>query len=170
MFKKPIMRYRIPRSNRKLADMRNSTSFSAASTIGILYCSGSLERHHAIKTFVAHLESVGKKVVVLTYLGKGKDNHEFLFNYFTRKDFSGWGNIDNKHISDFIEQPFDFIYCMDFNLNLYMKYILALCKAKCRIGAYSEENNPFYELMVKPTEKSTASLITSMQHYTRSIN
>jgi len=170
MFKKPLIRYRIPRSNKKLEETRNSVSFFEAKKVGILYSSGSLEQHHAIKKFVSDLESTGKKVVVLTYLGKGKDNHEFLFNYFTKRDFNGWGKTENQHINDFVEQPFDFLYCLDFNLNLYIKYLLALSKSKCRIGAYSEENNPFYELMVKPSENSTVSLIHSMQHYTRSLN
>ncbi len=170
MFRKPLIKYRVPRVNRKLLSLRNSVRFIEAKNIGILFCSDTLEKHQAVKRIIAELEGLGKQVDVLTYLGKGKDNHEFLFKYFTKKDFNMWGRVENSHITDFVNKEFDFVLCFDFQTNLYMKYILSASHAKCRIGYLEEEAGDYFELMVKSKSKTIQDLIDTIKQYTFSLN
>ena len=136
MIAKPLIRYRIPRYSRKSASSRVSSSFLRSTSIGILFSSDDLEKHKAIKSFVQEMESIGKKVDVITFLDKGKDNHEFLFKYYTKKDLNFWGNFTNEDVDQFTEIEFDFLFCFDFKTSLYQRYILSMSKAKCRIGHF----------------------------------
>ena len=170
MFKNSILKYSIPRRNRKQSKLRNSIRFLEAKSIGVVFCSDSLEKHQYVKNLISEIEGLGKEVDVLTFLGKGKDNHEFLFNYFTKKDFSAWGKMENDHVKSFLSKDLDFLLCFDFDTNLYVKYILAYSKAKCRIGAFSDDSEQFLELMVKPNSKNIEDLVSTIKQYTLSLN
>ena len=169
MIAKPLIRFRISRFIKKSARLRHSTPYARAKNVGILYSSNDMEKHQAIKRFVNEIENSGKKVEVITFLDKGKDNHEFMFKYYTKNVINFWGNFTNDDVEAFVKKEFDFIYFLDFKTDLYSKYILSMSKARCRVGPVEENGDQFFELMVKPKTKTITSLLDTMKQYSQSI-
>lgn len=141
-----------------------------AKNIGIIFTVEGPDKHKAIKAFVKELENEGKNVEVMSYLGKGKDNYEFLFNFISYGDINIWGKIKNEDALKFSEKKFDYLFNIDHIRNRIIENILARSKAKCRIGVYVENNDAFYELMVNSKDNdSPRELIQIMHHYAKKI-
>jgi hypothetical protein len=149
---------------------RLTIEYRKAWEVGILYSVEDLSKHEMIKEFIRHLEKDIKKVEVLTFLDKDKENLEFRYNFFTVSDFSFWGEPIADSITKFAEKKFDFLLYLDLEINIYMENILARSKASCRIGSYQENKQEFFELMVNVTENAKiCHLIDQMYHYIKII-
>ena len=61
---------------------RASIGYKRAQSIGIIFSVEDKQKHEDIKEFIRALEQDGKKVQVLEFLPKKKDNYEFLFDFF----------------------------------------------------------------------------------------
>lgn len=156
------------RSYQKKNDVqRANMAYDSARNVGILFSTEDLKKHEQIKQFIKNLEQDGKKVSVLTYLAKGMQNFEFKFDFFTINELSFWGKFESKHILNFAAQPFDYLFYIDLESNVLIRNILAMSKAKCRVGNYDQENEGFCEMMVQGKEKTTESLIKEMYKYTQ---
>ena len=170
MFKKRFLSLRTKTLLRKNSSLRESKSFKKASHVGIIFEIEGLEKHRAVKQFIKDLESEGKQVEVLTYLGKGKDNHEFLFDFVSQGDVSFWGNITNERALSFANKEFDYLFNFDNTRNQVIENILARSKARCRVGCYMEENQEFFEFMVQPESAGTeGSIVGDLSGYVRQI-
>lgn len=153
------------KSNKSL---RSSIPYQQALTVGILFSVEDKQKHEAIKDFIKLLEQDGKKVSVLEFLPKQKDNYEFKFDFFTIKDLSFWGKVNSPDADKFMEIPFDYLYCIDNASNPLIMHLLAKSKARCRIGKFSKEDQPFFELMIEQNG-SVKNLIESMYKYSKQL-
>lgn len=167
MLNKKILAYKTRSLVKNSKVARKSISYNDARSIGIIFTTDDLKKHETVKKFVKQLQKDGKKVQVLSFLPKGKQNHEFLFDFFTIKDVTFWGSFTANQVADFTKKPFDFLYYLDTDNNPLIKNILALSNAKCRIGKFSEENNPVCELMIQTSDESTQELANEMYRYTK---
>lgn len=147
---------------------RVSISYRKAATFGILFSVEDRFKHEAIKDFVRVLEHDGKKVSVISYLPEKKENFEFLFNFFTEKDISFWGNLRSHDALTFTEMPFDYLYCFDLQPNPYVLNLLARSHAKCRIGKHWNQLEPYFELMITNVT-NTKGLIDQAFKYTKDL-
>lgn len=127
---------------------RTALGLNFVKNVGILYTVDDLAKHEAIKQFVHQLELEGKKVKVLSFLEKNKENYEFRFDFFTEKDINFWGGFKSDNIIKFHNERFDYLFNFDLEPNIYIKKILALSKATCRVGRHSEANELFFEWMI----------------------
>lgn len=145
--------------------------YKDAKKIGILYSVTGLEKHEMVKSFIKELEAAGKAVDVYTFLDKGKENFEFRYDFFEARDFGIFGKMTSKSLSQFIEKPFDFLLLIDLAPNMYMNYILARSKAKCRVGKYFPEQANYFELMINLAENQNQeqALIAQIKHYTKEL-
>jgi hypothetical protein len=107
------------------------------------------QKHDHIKEFVRKLEHDGKKVKALGYLPPNQENHEFMFDIFTPREISFWGNIEATSAVEFASTPFDFLIYLDSTPNPLILNIIAKSKAKCRVGKFWEEGGPYFEMMVE---------------------
>lgn len=156
---------------KKNTSLRNTVDYYKAKKVGIIFSSDTLDKHKAIKSMILSLEDDGKQVEVISFLDDGKENHEFKFNFFSRKDISFFGNIESVDLLNFINKEFDYLFTVDSVLDPIIKNVLALSKSKCRVGKFSTENSPFFELMINPVNKSsTGEFIEEVLEYTRKIN
>ena len=171
MFGKKFLSMRTKTTLKKNKIIRASTSFNDAKTIGIIFSADDKFKFDCIKQFKKDLENEGKMVVVLSYLGKGKENHEFLFDFFTARDISFWGRFTSTLVKNFIAQPFDFLFAVDIKSNIYTDNILACSQAKCRVGPFRENKSQFFELMININDsKPISALINDMYHFTKRLN
>lgn len=162
--KMKLLRYRTRSIAASNATLRKSLPYKQAILIGIIFTVEDRQKHDDVKEFVKKLEHDGKQVRVMSFLPKQKDNYEFLFDFFTEKDVSFWGNITSESATRFSESPFDFLFYLDGEPNPHLLNILARSKAKCRVGKFSEQTLPYLELMIEAKE-GTRSLIDGLYRY-----
>ncbi|MBL6448947.1 hypothetical protein JMN32_21735 [Fulvivirga sp. 29W222] len=168
MLSKKIISYKTKALVKKSKVARNNISYEQAKSIGIIFTIDDLAKHETIKQLVSKLEKDGKKVQVLAFLPKGKENFEFLFDFFTDKDVSIWGKFTSEQVHNFVEKPFDYLFYLDNKSNPLMTNILAMSKAKCRVGKFNEVNNQLCELMIQPQNGSSIQhLADEMYRYTK---
>jgi hypothetical protein len=148
--------------------IRTSLPYKQALNVGIIFSVEDKGKHDEIKDFVKHLEQDGKHVKVMCFLPKNKDNYEFMFDFFTEKDLSFWGNITSSIASQFAETSFDFLYYLDTTPNPLILNLIARSKAKCRVGKFWEEGQPYFEMMIE-SKNGVHSLIETMYKYTKSL-
>jgi len=145
--------------------LRANVPYKKAMTAGIIFSVEDKQKHDLIKDFIKKLELDEKKVTVMSFLPKKKENYEFLFDFFSDNDLSFWGKITSSGASSFAETPFDFLFYVDTEPNDFILNLIARSKAKCRVGKYyGEDDNSYFELMIE-NNGNTKSLIDSMYKY-----
>lgn len=170
-FSEKLLTRNTRRNLRKGKIKRGSVSYDAAESIGILFTVVDRPKHSLIKKFIKLMEKDKKKVDVLCWLGEGKENYDFIFDYFTTRDFSLFGHVASQSILLFIQKKFDYLIVLDTESNIFTDNILAKSNAKCRIGIYHDDKDPFYELMIKINKNdSIEELIDQVYHYLKFIN
>jgi hypothetical protein len=145
--------------------LRASLPYKQAASIGVIFTVEDKAKHDEVKDFVKKLEHDGKQVKVLSYLPKNKDNYEFMYDFFTEKDVTFWGNISSESVNRFVEMPFDFLFYIDVNANPLILNILARSKAKCRVGKFWENGKRYFEFMIE-VKNGTRTLIDGIYSYT----
>lgn len=163
-----LLNIRTRRFVKKNKTQRFSVPYKKASQIGILFSVEDKSKHDAIKEFIKNQEHEGKNIKVISYLPEKKENYDFLFNFFTARDFSFWGKITSYDAIVFSEIPFDYLYCFDTRPNPYILHLLARCKAKCRIGQYWAEGEPYFEMMIQ-APGNAKTLIDEQLKYTKGL-
>ena len=148
--------------------IRTNLSYNQAHSIGIIFTVENKAKHDEIKDFIKHLEQDGKQAKVISLLPKNKDNYDFMFDFFTERDLSFWGNITSSIAEKFTEIPFDFLYCLDTVPNPLILNLVAKSKAKCRVGKYWEKEQGYFEMMIE-SQDGIKALIETMYKYTRTI-
>src|SRR5687767_15509033 len=91
-----FLKYKTNSLIRRNKAIRQSLPYAQALSVGIIFSVEDKAKHDEIKEFVRHLEHDGKKVKVISFLPNNKDNYEFMFDFFTEKDLSFWGNIESS--------------------------------------------------------------------------
>lgn len=163
-----FLRYNTQNQLKKNKTLRSSTPFKKATRIGVVFTVENRTKHDAVKDFIKKIESEGKSVNVLSFLPEKKENFEFLFNYFTKKDISFWGSLLSNDALQFANTPFDFLYCFDEQPNPFVLNLLARSKAKCRVGHYQEGQEAFYEMMIE-SKQGVKSLMDSALRYSHEL-
>ena len=169
MVNSTILKYRTKLANRRRLSSRGSKSFPSSSTIGILFTVEDIDKHNNIKKFIEKLEAENKKVSSICFLPKGKDNFEFLFNFFTKKEIGYFGQLKNEYLKDFLNQSFDYLFLLDQKSTPCMQYILANSQAKCRVGLAENQNQEFMELLIKPKSKTMEDIVDDLLTYIKKI-
>jgi hypothetical protein len=168
MFKMSFLKMRTSSALRKSSIKRASTSYKHAENIGIIFSVEDRQKHDYIKDLIKKLEQDGKRVQVLEFLPKKKENYEFLFDFFTVEELSFWGNITSEKAVRFSNTAFDYLFYIDSQSNPLVLNLLARSKAHCRIGKFSEADSPYFELMIEDNG-NTKSLIDNVYKYTRQL-
>lgn len=166
MVNKTLLSYKTKSLVKKNTVQRGSIAYQSVESVGIVFSIDDETKHQSIKRFIHQLENDSKKVEVLAYLPKKKENHEFLFDFFTIKDLNFWGSFTSQKVEQFASKPFDYLFYIDLDSNAFIRNILAMSKAKCRVGKYNDENAPFCEMMLQ-TANDINSLVDEMYKYTK---
>ncbi len=171
--KKTLLGWKIKRAlKEQIGILRRTPNYDQASLIGILLRTEDPAMVQSIEKFVQKLTNEHKKVTILVYTPASTNVVEFQFQHYllTEKEIDNWGNIHSEVTETFINQPFDYLYCLNKEEESIFQYILAKSKAKCRIGRYGKESELFFEMMIdqKP-EQGIDIFIEHALHYTKSI-
>jgi hypothetical protein len=144
---------------------RSNVSYNNAQRIGIIFSVEDKVKHETVKDLVKKFEHDGKKVQVIEFLPEEKENYEFKFDFFTVNDLSFWGKITSSDALKFADIPFDFLYYLDTDPNPLILHILAISKAKCRVGRSWDSGHAYFEFMVESVANIKA-MVETMYKYT----
>lgn len=153
------------RSNKTL---RYNEAYKKAASIGLIFTVEDRQKHDQIKSLIRKFEHDGKKVKALAYLPRDQENYEFLFDFFTYREISFWGNITANSALQFADSPFDFLLYLDNTPNDLILNVIAKSKAKCRIGKFWKDAGPYFEMMIE-CGGDTKVLIDELYRYTSSL-
>lgn len=168
MFKLSFLKLRTASALKNNKSLRASIPYLQAKQIGVIFSVEDKQKHDDIKELIKNLEQDGKKVQVLEFLPKKKENYEFLFDFFTIQDLSFWGTINSTAAGKFSDAPFDYLFYVDKESNPLVLNLLARSKARCRIGKFNEHESPYYEMMIEQNG-TIRGLIDSMYKYTKQL-
>lgn len=164
MFKNTFLRWRTNNARKKNKSIRASLPYPQAIRIGVLFTVEDKAKHDEVKRLVRLLETEGKKVQVLEYLPRKKENYDFLFDFFTIDELSFWGSLQSDKALHFADTTFDYLFNLDTEPNDLVDYLMARSKAYCRVGAYRENHTVDFELMIGKNG-TRLSLADNMHHY-----
>jgi hypothetical protein len=163
-----LLKYRTKSYLKKNNTLRYSEAYQNAASIGVIFTVEDRQKHDHIKIYIRKMEQDGKKVKALAYLPRNQENYEFMFDFFTFREISFWGNITATSALDFADTPFDFLIYLDAKPNDLILNLVARSKAKCRIGKFWEDGGPYFEMMVECYGDSKA-LIEQLYKYTTAL-
>jgi len=168
---KRLLSWRTARIARRNQSPRVSTPYKDAMLIGIIFSVVDRPKHDAITKVEKEMAEAGKKVKVLSFLGKGKDNYDFKYDFFTENDVNIAGKINAKNVHEFAQTRFDYLFCVDIAPTGWMESVLAMSRAKCRVGPYTNGNlSGCYELMIKVKDDyNSAQLFEKMLYYVKKL-
>ncbi len=161
-----FLKYKTKSMLRRNHALRASLPYKQALNVGIVFTINDKAKHMDVKDFIKKLQQDGKRVTVITYLPRDKFNYEFMFDFFTNKDISFWGNITSVVANRFADTEFDLLYYLDDEPNPMLMNLIARSKARCRIGQFWENREPFFELMIE-NKSGVKGLIDAMYRYTQ---
>ena len=160
-----FLKYRTDSQLKHNKTSRANLPYKKAQSVGIIFSVEDKPKHDAIKELIKKFEHDGKQVQVIEFLPPKKENYEFLFDFFSDKDLSFWGNITSASALKFSDTPFDFLYYIDATPNPLVLNLLARSKSKCRVGKFWDEGRSFFELMIE-SNGNVRALIDNMYTYT----
>ncbi len=168
MFKMNFLKMRTASALKKNRTQRASIPYKKAATCGIIFSVEDKQKHKDVKEFIHKLEQDGKKVQVLEFLPAKKDNYEFMFDFFTIKDLSFWGEITSTEVEKFSNMAFDYLFYIDNDPNPLILNVLARSKAHCRIGRFNDAARAYFELMIEQNGTNRG-LMDTMYTYTQQL-
>ena len=163
-----LLNYRTKSSLKGNKTPRYNLSYKKAVTIGVVFSVEDKAKHEAVKEFIRKLEHDGKQVKVVAYLPPDRENYDFLFDIFTKREISFWGNITASNALIFADTPFDFLIYLDASPNPLILNLIANSKAKCRVGKFWSDGAPFFEMMIEG-DGNTRTFIEHVYQYTSAI-
>lgn len=134
------------------SDKRGKTTvihktFKEASSIGILFSWEDKQKEDTIQEFLKEIDS-NKKVSGLCFNPDKRVIPDTTFPTFDTSQLTLLGKIDSAETNQFLSEPFDYLFHLDFELNEIVKSFLTRSKAHYRVGFHSEEGEKFYDLMI----------------------
>ncbi len=148
-----------------------NVGFEQAQSIGILYRGDSSQKQAAVQELATRLKQLGKQVTTLCYVSDPKEVTSLAGPTLTLEEVTWLGNITSLRGRQFVETRFDYLYNVDWEGQAVVNYLLAISKAKCRIGHYSSSRAGLFEVMVslakEPKTQKMTDLTGQMLHYTQ---
>lgn len=170
VLKKFFLNLRTKKSVHQNKTERLSTPFEKVQQIGILFTTGGDEKLIRVKNFAAQLTELGKSVSILEFVPKLKKNMVLSgLPWFSMKDVSTWGQINNNDENQFVRKDFDYLFLADTELHPVIYNVLARSRAHCRVGQHGAGRSSFLDLMIQIPENGQE-LLSEMLNYTRKLS
>lgn len=146
-----------------------------AKSIGILYNATEDENYDTVMRYMKSLRELHKDVHTLGFVDRPSLlRHQFAklgLDYFTQKHLNFYF-LPNYHVvTNFINEEFDILICLNIENAFPLKYVAALSKAHFRVGKYNKSSTAFYDLMIDVEDSGNLKgFIGQVDHYLKVIN
>ncbi len=165
---------------KKLKNNRKSTvhNFSDARSVGILYKEKGESFYILVKQYVKYLQDEHgiREIMALAYIDDKKElpfyqMHKLKYEFFTRASLDWRLEPHSEETTAFIEKEFDILIDFENEPVLPLRFVLAQSQARFKVGYYSPQNEPFFDLMFETKENGTFDeYIKQINHYLKLIN
>ena len=133
--------------SRKRPGGQKPVSFELAKSIGILYTWEDKVKEEEVKQFMEAI-SEGRQVQCLCFNPDKKVLPDTAHDVFDSSQLSVLGKIESDATNRFLQQPFNYLFHLDLELDELCKALLSRSQAQYRVGLHTEEGENFYELMI----------------------
>ena len=165
MIRKFVVKFMTKFALKRNKTERDSESYANAKRIGLVYSYVNDGQHHQVDGLRQKLVADGKSVETLVFTPRALKLDDFHEPCFTELDYSSKGKWKKDHVVAFKTTAFDYLICLDEEINKYIRNILASSKAKCRVGGYAEGNEAFFEFMINQRDMTYAQYLEQLYHY-----
>lgn len=167
-----LMMKRQSEEARKVPDTqeRNVVNYQHVNQLGILFHLGDDVDPEPLGQFIKKLEQDHKKLKLLTYLETTHSHpYKFYIDFFRKEDVPWTGKLEDiPKIRQFLDTPFDYLFCVESEPQPVFHVLLKNSKANCRVGLYDENRTNLFEMMVQnPDWKDVAHTLEQMLNYTK---
>lgn len=131
---------------------KSSISLKAAHSVGILFDATELKDRDIVLAFAKKIKQEGKHVKLLAYLDDFAESDSYPFKIYSKKDLDWFLRPKGDEVGAFIQEAFDLLLYFNTQPTLHAEYIMALSKAKFKLGPASE-NTHAYDLMIDAGSK-----------------
>lgn len=159
MIKKIFLSYKSKPSQKS----KSHGTYKQAKRIGLLYHADQYAPDE-LSLITDELLNDDKEVEKLGFTESEITKGDINQTYFGKKDISKTGKIDHRFVQSFINQPFDFLISLDTSENINYRYILASCKASCKIGLEAKSYLGHLQLSVKPSKDRVRSIMDVLKY------
>ena len=165
MIRKVLLKIKTALALKKNDAIRVSDAYKEAKKIGLIYTYDSTRPKSKVEDLIKNFEADQKQVSTMTFVPVSAKLADPGYAYFNEKDLNAKGNWSKDTVSQFRDEPFDFLVSLDWNQNKYTQNILAGSRAKCRVGRYEEGKDQYFEMMINPNDDKYASYLEQVYHY-----
>lgn len=122
-----------------------------AKTIGILFNATHQISFEIVKEMVKNLSSRKNKIDILGYVDSKNLIDHYLyrkgFEFFTQKQLNWYYKPVEETVNSFVEKKFDILIDLSLDDPYPIQYIIAVSKAKFKVGRYTE-GNEYLDFMI----------------------
>ncbi|GAB4239332.1 MAG: hypothetical protein Tsb0034_15330 [Ekhidna sp.] len=145
--------------SKSLTEIREHCTYLEAQNIGVLFNADDFS-DELVDELIDSLTGDGKIVSKLGFVDRPAE----LNLHFSKKDISGTGSIKKESVEAFVRQPFDFLISLDTSEDINFRYVLALSKARCKVGFEAETYTDLLQLSIRPEEEKSVSIRNVMKY------
>ncbi len=149
-------------------------SFISSNNVGVIFTFKDEQSYSNIMYLINHYIKNTKNISIIGfYKGKKIPNYfdkQLKYNYFGKKDLNWYGKPKPIFVKEFINEDFDMLIDLNMENNYPMQFILALSRAKFKVGKQKKNSENHYDFMMSlPEGKSVDDLIYNINEYTKKI-
>lgn len=168
--RKRIGRRFLDREMEELERETRSIALRDAKRIGVLFTGEDDVTLKAISRFIEHLRKQGKSVRCMGYVPREKVAETLRtasgLEFFTQNDLNWYFRPESRHAVSFIEEPFDLLIDLRMQRRMPLPYMIALSKARFKVGCYSDDDRGLFDLMIRAEDSmGMEEFIDHMRHY-----
>ncbi|HRK27958.1 MAG TPA: hypothetical protein PK239_11820 [Chitinophagales bacterium] len=151
--------------------MHEVVNLAQAKEIGILFDATNEQNAVWIRRFADELEKQKKRVSLLGFINSSNATEQTAYPTFSKKQ-TNWYLQPNHYIpADFMERPFDILIGAYLQPVETLEYMTAFSKARFRVGCYTQQQTPCYDLFIQLKETDQLpDFLKKALHYLQIIN
>lgn len=148
-------------------------NFSRARSVAVVYREKGEGFFILVKQYVKYLKAEQgiPEVLAMAYV-EDADRvphyhlHRLRYDYFTSKDTDWFSEPKCEQTFNFQENGFDILIDLEKDPPLPLKFLVKSCKAKFKVGYYSDENSDLYDMMIRTQDRATFDeYVKQVNHY-----
>jgi hypothetical protein len=145
-------------------------SLDKAQKIGILFTGEDEQTLNSVSTFVKELRRNGKNVKCLGFVPKPNAVQTLRqsqdMDFFSTDDLNWYFRPQSSLVTSFLSEKFDMLIDLRIVRRVPLPFMVALSKARFKVGRFNEEDKQIFDLMIHADEgMGINEFIDQMRHY-----
>ena len=159
---------------REVSRYKTYHNLKTAQSVGVIFDASQQKMFLQARNFIEKIDKRGIHVVGVGYVEKTESLDYFsehrLINFFSIKNLTWYSKPVNEAVTKFSIEKFDILINLSLKKHLPLDYIVALSRAKFKVGGLPTKRK-FYDLMINiPQEQNLNYFIQQIEHYLTVIN